>query len=91
MIAVNSRYPPKKAAGIEPIATGKNTLKLKNLCRINRKLPTDETMILRIKPMGFMIFMGVPINDIMAIYDDAPPCPTDEYSMAPKKIKTAVT
>jgi hypothetical protein len=41
--------------------------------------------------MGFMILMGVPINDIMAIYDDAPPCPTDEYSMAPKKMKTAVT
>jgi|GEM_PF-1777666 len=84
-------YPPKKAAGIEPIATGKNTLKLKNLCRINRKLLIDETMILRIKPMGFIVVIGVPINDMIAIYDDAPPCPTEEYNIAPKKMKNAVT
>ena len=85
MLAVNSRYPPKKAAGTEPIATGKNTLKLKNLCRINRKLPTDETMILRIKPIGFIIFIGVPINDMIAIYDDAPAVPNRRVQYGPKK------
>jgi hypothetical protein len=47
-------------------------------------------MILRIKPIGLIVPTGVPIRDMMAIYDDAPPWPTDEYKIAPKRIRNAV-
>jgi hypothetical protein len=70
--------------------TGKNTLKLKKLLLINLKPPTDATMILRIRPTGLIVAIGVPIRDMIAIYDEAPPCPTEEYKIAPKNIKNAV-
>ncbi len=46
--------------------------------------------MLRTKPIGLIEAMGVPIRDIIAIYDEAPPCPTEEYNIAPKKINPAV-
>ncbi len=50
----------------------------------------DDTIIFKLKPIGLMICVGVPMNDMMAIYDDAPPWPTDEYMTAPIKINKAV-
>ena len=55
------------AAGIDPKATGKNTLMLNNLCLIKRKLLTEDTIIFRINPIGLMDDIGDPIKAIIAI------------------------
>jgi|SaaInlStandDraft_7_1057024.scaffolds.fasta_scaffold02649_4 hypothetical protein len=60
-------YPPTKAAGMEPKITGIRTFMLNSLCLIKRKLATDETTIFKIRPIGFMIPTGVPVNDKIAI------------------------
>jgi hypothetical protein len=52
---------------MEPKITGIRTFMLNSLCLIKRKLATDETTIFKIRPIGFMIPTGVPVNDKIAI------------------------
>ena len=51
-----------KAAGIEPEATGMSTFKLNNLFFIKRMLEIDDTTIFKIRPMGFIMPIDVPVK-----------------------------
>ena len=52
---------------MEPETTGMSTFKLNNLFFMKRKLAIDETTIFKIRPMGFIMPIGVPVRAKIAI------------------------
>ena len=52
---------------MEPETTGMRTFKLNNLFFIKRRLAIDETTIFKIRPIGFIMPIGVPVKAKIAI------------------------
>ena len=57
---------------------------------MKRMLAIDETTIFKIRPIGFIMPIGVPVKAKIAIYAEAPPWPTEEYKTEPINNKKAV-
>jgi hypothetical protein len=70
---------------------GHESLRDKCFARAKTTTPMPATNTFKINAVEDMIAGAIVKNERIAKYPDAPPCPTEEYNAATKKIRIAIT
>lgn len=83
----STKPPPINANGADAITKGRKSLTENALATTNRIVVMVATRMFSTSAAGFISSGATANSAIVARYPDPPPCPTDEYNVAARKMQ----